>query len=119
VQQQAIATASGRLGPGDGRLLGFQIRPSAKQVMRQALKHETASCDYLSAPHREGRSNGYAFAHDVNSLERAALVKLVSRPGMTDDEVEEIARIVDAYLSGRLCAADWRLWVCRRACDMS
>jgi hypothetical protein len=51
-------------------------------------------------------------AHDVNSLERAALVKLVSRPGMTDDEVEEIVRIVDAYLSGRLCAAGWRSWVC-------
>jgi hypothetical protein len=33
---------------------------------------------------------------------------------MTDDEVDEIVRIVDAYLSGRLCAADWRLWLRRR-----
>jgi hypothetical protein len=33
---------------------------------------------------------------------------------MTDDEVDEIVRIVDAYLGGRLCAADWRLSLRRR-----
>ena len=34
---------------------------------------------------------------------------------MTDDEIDEIVRVVDAYLSSRLCAADWRLWLRRRA----
>jgi hypothetical protein len=33
---------------------------------------------------------------------------------MTDDEVDEIVRIVDAYLSGRMCSADWRLRLRRR-----
>jgi hypothetical protein len=33
---------------------------------------------------------------------------------MTGDEVGEAARVVDLYLSGRLCAADWRLWLGRR-----
>jgi hypothetical protein len=33
---------------------------------------------------------------------------------MTDEKVDEIAQIVEVYLSGRLCAADWRLWLRRR-----
>jgi hypothetical protein len=32
---------------------------------------------------------------------------------MADDEVDEIVSVADAYLSGRLCAADWRLWLRR------
>jgi hypothetical protein len=32
---------------------------------------------------------------------------------MSDDEVDEIVRVVEVYLSGRLCAADWRLWLLR------
>jgi hypothetical protein len=33
---------------------------------------------------------------------------------MTDDEVDEIVRVVEVYLSGRLGAADWRLWLRHR-----
>jgi hypothetical protein len=33
---------------------------------------------------------------------------------MSDDEVDEIVQIVEGYLSGRLCAADWRLWLRHR-----
>jgi hypothetical protein len=29
---------------------------------------------------------------------------------MTDDEIDEIVRVVDGYLSGRPSAAAWRLW---------
>jgi hypothetical protein len=30
---------------------------------------------------------------------------------MSDDEVEELVRFVEAYLNGSLCVADWRLWL--------
>jgi hypothetical protein len=33
---------------------------------------------------------------------------------MTDDEIDELVRVVDGYLSGRLSAAEWRLWLRRR-----
>ena len=55
----------------------------------------------------------------VNPLERAALVKRLSKPEMTNDEVKEIVSVVEVYLSGRLCAADWRLWLRRRASTAS
>jgi hypothetical protein len=44
----------------------------------------------------------------------AALVSRLHKPGMTDDQIDELVRIVEAYLSGRLCAADWRRWLRRR-----
>jgi hypothetical protein len=56
-------------------------------------------------------ASSYSSACGVNPIERAALVKRLCKPGMTDDEVDETVRIVDVYLSGRLCAADWRLWL--------
>jgi hypothetical protein len=62
----------------------------------------------------KAEANGYSAALYVNPIERAALVNRLRKPEMTDDEVDEIVRIVDAYLSGRLCAADWRLWLRHR-----
>jgi hypothetical protein len=100
----------------DGRRLAFQIRPSAKQVMREALKRDAAQRRAAVTRARlieKAEANGYS-AH-VNPLERAALVNRLRKPEMTDHEVDEIVSVVDAYLSRRLCAADWRLWLRRRA----
>jgi hypothetical protein len=102
---------------GDGRRLAFQIRPSAKQVMREALKRDTARRRAAATRARlieKAEANGYSAALQVNPIERATLVNRLRKPGMTDDEVDEIVRVVDAYLSGRLCVADWRLWLRRR-----
>jgi hypothetical protein len=63
----------------------------------------------------KAEASGYSAALHVNPIERAALVSRLRKPEMTDDEVDEAARIADAYLSGQLCAADWRLWLRRRA----
>jgi hypothetical protein len=101
----------------DGRRLEFQIRPSANQVMREALKRDTAERADTSARARlieKVDASGCSSASGVNPIERAALLKRLRKPGMTDDEVDEIVRIVDAYLSGCLCPADWRLWLRRR-----
>jgi hypothetical protein len=101
----------------DGRRLRFQIRPSRNQHLREALKRETARRRHaaLQADLVERvKAGGVSTPRRVDPLERAALVKRLRRPEMTDDEVDELARIVDAYLSGRLCAADWRLWLRRR-----
>jgi hypothetical protein len=102
----------------DGRRLAFQIRPSANQVMREALKRDTAQRRAATARARlieKAEASGYSSARGVNPLERAALVNRLRKPGMTDDEVDELIRIVEAYLSGRLCPADWRLWLRGRA----
>jgi hypothetical protein len=101
----------------DGRRLAFQIRPSANQAMREALKRDTAQCRAATARARlieKAEASGYSSASGVNPLERAALVSRLRKPGITNDEVDEIVRVVDAYLGGRLCAADWRLWLRRR-----
>jgi hypothetical protein len=101
----------------DGRRLGFQIRPSVKQVMREALKRDTAQRRAATSRARlieKAEASGYSSACCVNPIERAALVKRLRKPGMTDDEVDEIVSVADAYLGGRLCAADWRLWLRRR-----
>jgi hypothetical protein len=74
-----------------------------------ALPH----CGFVSP--RRPRRNGYSVTLHVNPIERAALVNRLRKPGMTDDEVDEIVRVVEAYLSRRLCAADWRMWLRRRA----
>jgi hypothetical protein len=103
---------------GDGRRLAFQIRPSANQVMREALKRDTAERRAAALRVRlfkKAQANGYSSASGINPIERATLVNRLRKPGMTDDEVGEIVGIVDACLGGRLCAADWRLWLRRRA----
>jgi hypothetical protein len=46
----------------------------------------------------------------VDPLERAAIVNRLRRP---DDEIDQLVRIVELYLSGGLCATDWRLWLRR------
>jgi hypothetical protein len=33
---------------------------------------------------------------------------------MPDIEIDEIVSVAEAYLSGRICFADWRLWLRRR-----
>jgi hypothetical protein len=101
---------------GDGRRLAFQIRPSANQVMREALKRDTAERRAAMARARlieKAEANGYSAARCVNPIERAHLVNRLRKPGMTDDEIDEIVSVADAYLGGRLCAADWRLWLRR------
>jgi hypothetical protein len=93
----------------DGRRLAFQIRPSANQVMREALKRDTAQRRAAITRARlieKAQASGYSSASGVNPLERAALVNRLRKPEMTDDEVDEIVRIVDAYLSGCLCPVD-------------
>jgi hypothetical protein len=103
---------------GDGRRLAFQIRPSANQVMREALKRDTAQRRAAMTRARvieKAEANGYSAALQVNPIQRAALVKRLRKPGMSDDEVDEIVRIVEGYLGGRLCPANWRLWLRGRA----
>jgi hypothetical protein len=102
---------------GDGCRLAFQISPSAKQAMREALKRDAAQrrSAITQAPLIEkAEASGHSSARCINPIERAALFKRLCKPGMTDDEVDEIVGIVDAYLSGCLCAADWRSWLRRR-----
>jgi hypothetical protein len=98
----------------DGRRLRFQIRPSRKQHLREANKRETARrrVAVLQADlvERAG-AGGVSTARRVDPLERAAIVKRLRKPEMTDNEVDELVRIIDAYLSGHLCAADWRSWL--------
>jgi hypothetical protein len=98
----------------DGRRLTFQIRPSANQVMREALKRDTAMRRAAITRARlieKTEASGHSSARGVNPIERAALVNRLRKPGMTDDEVEELVRVVEAYLGGGLCLADWRLWL--------
>jgi hypothetical protein len=65
----------------------------------------------------KAEASTYSSACGVNPIERAALVNRLRKPGMRDDEVDEIVRVAVAYLSGRLCAADWRSWLSRRGND--
>ena len=85
--------------------------------MREALKRDAAQRRAAITRARlieKVDASGYSSASGVNPLERAALVNRLRKPDTTEDDVEEIVRVVDAYLSGRLCAADWRLWLRRR-----
>ena len=86
--------------------------------MREALKRDAA--ERRAAAQRvhlieKAEASGHSSARCVNPIERAALVNRLRKPGMTDDEVDEIVRVLEAYLSRRLCAADWRMWLRRRA----
>ena len=106
----------------DGRRLGLQIRPSRKQHLRESLRCETArrrAARVQADLVQRAEAGGVSTARRVDPLERAALVKRLRTPEMTDDEVDEIVRVVEVYLSGRLCAADWRLWLRRRASTAS
>jgi hypothetical protein len=88
-----------------------------KQVMREALKRDTAqrrSAIPRACLIEQAEASGYSSPRGVNPLERAALVNRLRKPEMTDDEVDEIVRVVEAYLRGCLCSADWRLWLRRR-----
>jgi hypothetical protein len=85
--------------------------------MREALKRDAVQRRVATARARlieKAEANGYSAALHVNPIERAALVNRLHKPEMTDHEVDEIVTIVDAYLGGRLCAADWRLWLRHR-----
>jgi hypothetical protein len=85
---------------GDGRRLAFQIRPSAKQVVGEALKRDAAQRRAATARARlieKAEASGYSSAQGVNPLERAALVNRLRKPEMTGDEVDEIVSVVDAY----------------------
>jgi hypothetical protein len=102
----------------DGRRLRFQIRPSRKQHLRESLKRETARQRGAAVQARlveKAEAGVVSIARRVDPLERAAIVKRLRKPEMTDEEADEILTIVNAYLSGRLRAADWRLWLRRRA----
>jgi hypothetical protein len=94
------------------------FKSAVKQVMREAFKRDTRERRAATARARlieKAEASGYSSARGVNPLERAALVSRLRKPEMTDDEIDEIIQIVEVYLSGRLCAADWRLWLRRRA----
>jgi hypothetical protein len=85
--------------------------------MREALKRDAAQRRSAITRARlieKAEANGYSAALHVNPIERAALVNRLRKPEMTDDEVDEIVRVVEVYLCGRLCAADWRLWLRHR-----
>jgi hypothetical protein len=67
----------------DGRRLAFQIRPSANQVMREALKRDTAERRAATARARvieKAEANGYSAALQVNPIQRAALVNRLRKP---------------------------------------
>ena len=84
--------------------------------MREALKRDTAVRRAARTRARlieKAEASGHSSARGVNPIERAALVNRLRKPGMADDEVDEIVSVADAYLGGRLCAADWRLWLRR------
>jgi hypothetical protein len=101
---------------GDGRRLGFNIRPSARQCMRNAFKRDTAERRAYALQARlieKAEGSGFSSARHVDPRERAILVNRLRRPEMTDDEIDELAHVVDAYLGGALSAADWRLWLVR------
>ena|ERR1700722_1667803 len=51
----------------------------------------------------KAEASGHSSARCINPIERAALSKRLCKPGMTDDEVDEIVGIVDAYLAD-VCA---------------
>jgi hypothetical protein len=88
-----------------------------KQIMREALKRAAAQRRAATARARlieKAEANEYSAALHVNPIARADLVNRLRKPEMTDDEADEIVRAVDAYLSGRLCAAGWPLWLRRR-----
>jgi hypothetical protein len=85
--------------------------------MREALKRDAAQRRDAATRARfieKAEVSGYSSAAGVNPIERAALVKRLCKPGMSDDEVDEIVRVVEAYLRGCLGSADWRLWLRRR-----
>jgi hypothetical protein len=116
-----FATLLAEAGFGaDGRRLWFRIQPSRKQHLRESLKRETARrrAAVLQADLVEtAEAGGVSTARRVAPLERAALVKRLRKPEMNVDEVDELVRVVNAYLSGCLCPADWRLWLRRREGD--
>jgi hypothetical protein len=67
---------------GDGRRFEFQIRPSANQVMREALKRDAAQRRAAVTRARlieKAEASGYSSASGVNPLERAALVNRLRR----------------------------------------
>jgi hypothetical protein len=100
------------IGP-DGRRLKFQIRPSRKQHLREALKRGTTRRRAAALQARlveKAGAGGGSPEPRVDPLERAKLVNRFRKPEMTNDEVDELVSIVEAYLSGRLRPADWRLW---------
>jgi hypothetical protein len=49
-------------------------------------------------------ASSYSSRCGVNPVERASLVGRLRKPGMTDDEVDDIVRVVEAYLRGWLYA---------------
>ena len=85
--------------------------------MREALKRDTAQRRAAMTRARlieKAEAGGHSSARGVNPLERATLVNRLRKPGMSDNEVDEIVCVIEGYLSGRLCAADWRSWLRRR-----
>jgi hypothetical protein len=76
--------------------------------MRVALKSETANRRaWALQDHLIGNAvaGGHRSTRSVDPLERAAMVKRLRKPEMTDDEIDALVRVVEAYLSGHLRAA--------------
>jgi hypothetical protein len=79
------------------------------------LKRETAEHRAHALRRRfvEKSRSALPSARPVDPLERAMLVTHLRKPVMTDDPIDELARVIDAYLSGALSVADWRFWLTR------
>jgi hypothetical protein len=100
-----------------GRRLGLQIRPSRKQALREALKRATTERRAFALEARLIQKTEAAAlppAARVDPHDRTTLVMRLRKPEMTEAEVDDIVYIVEAYLSGRLSAGDWCLWLRRR-----
>jgi hypothetical protein len=109
----SIPIGTGRYD-ADGRRLGLQICQSRKQHLRDALKRQNARrrAAVLQAHLVEkAEAGGPSRERRVDPLERAKLVNRFRKPEMTNDEVDELVSIVEAYLSGGLCPTDLRLWL--------
>jgi hypothetical protein len=98
--------------PVTGRRINFRIKPGRKTSLRELAKHEKAE---RLAARLVAKAEARRPARRVDPHERIALVNRLRTPEMTDDEVDELVRVVDGYLSGCLSAAEWRLWLRRRS----
>jgi hypothetical protein len=104
----------GEDGVGFGGSGGRLVELGERKRGAQSATPPNADLRLLKRPSSRRPRRGHSSARCINPIDRAALFKRLCKPGMTDDEVDEILGIVDAYLGGCLCAADWRSWLRRR-----
>jgi hypothetical protein len=94
-----------------GRRINFRIKPGRKTSLRDQAKRERAE---RLAARLVAKAERRGAARLVDPHDRIALVNRLRKPAMSDVEIDELVGAVDGYLSGRLSAAEWRLWLSRR-----